>query len=205
MLYASLNFKNILQNILVILLNRMWSFKFDIEKAVASIKLVLKNLNGSSDFHKLFKILYFAEQKHLSKYGSPIFADRFIAMKNGPVPSNIYDLLKIIRGDSIFSNPILNFSKDFAIRDDYFVTILHNELDLEVFSESEIECLSESIEENKLLDFFTLTSKSHDSAWAHSERDDEMSVFEIAKAGGANDELVKYIAVNLENEHLSIK
>ncbi len=182
----------------------MWRFKFDLDKAMASIKLILKNLNGSCDFHKLFKILYFAEQKHLVKYGSPIIGDKFIAMRNGPVPSNVYDLLKAVRGDSIFGLPALDILKDFSIRDIYYITLLNPELDLEVFSDSEMECLSESIEENRLLDFSTLTEKSHDSAWYNSERDDEMSVFEIAKAAGANSELLKYIAVNIENEHLNI-
>ena len=180
-----------------------WSYKFDVDKAVASIKLVLKNLNGRSDFHKLFKILYFAEQKHLAKYGMPITGDHYIAMQNGPVPSQFYDLLKIIRGDeTLFNNPALNYSGVFVVKDRYYIELLNDELDLEVFSESELTCLSESIEENRLLDFNTLTEKSHDIAWQQAGEDSEMSIFQIAKAAGANDELLKYIAVSIENQHL---
>ena len=180
-----------------------WSFKFDVEKAVASIKLVLKNLNGRTDFHKLFKILYFAEQKHLAKYGMPITGDHYIAMKNGPVPSHLYDLLKIIRGDdTLFNNPDLDYTKVFEVKDRYYIELLQDDLDLDIFSESELSCLSESIEENRLLDFSTLTEKSHDMAWQQADEDAEMSIFQIAKAAGANDELLRYIGVSIENQHL---
>jgi uncharacterized phage-associated protein len=180
-----------------------WQFKFDVDKAVASAKLALKNLKGGADFHKLFKILYFAEQKHLARYGIPITGDHYIAMKNGPVPSNLYDLFKIIRGDeTLFTNPAANYSHSFAVKDRYHVVLLNEELDLEAFAESELECLVESIEENRLLDFSTLTEKSHDQAWHHAGEDEEMSVFQIAKAAGANDELLKYISISIENQHL---
>src|SRR5258705_2140806 len=111
------------------------TFKFDREKAISAIKVVLKNVDGKCDFHRLFKILYFAEQKHLSKYGRPIFGDTYIAMKDGPVPSDIYDILKIIKGDSIYYDPSLQetFAKYFSV-DDYKVSLKELDLDLDIFS-----------------------------------------------------------------------
>lgn len=149
-------------------------------------------------FHKLFKILYFAEKGHLSKYGRPITWDRYIAMKDGPVPSSIYDLLKILRGDSIFSAQV-DLTKEFEIRYSHYVFLLNENLDMEIFSESELDCLQQSIEENKNLSYAILRDKSHDDAWKSSQKDDSISIFEIAKAGGASEELIKYININLEN------
>lgn len=182
------------------------TFKFDQEKAILSIKVVLKNFNGTINFHKLFKVLYFAEQKHLSTYGRPIFADTYIAMKDGPVPSSIYDILKIIKGDSIYYNQNLqeSFSKIFSVQE-HKVSLKDPAIDLDVFSESELECLGASIEENKLLGYQNLADKSHDLAWNNSGRNQKISVLDIAKAGGANDELLKYITLNIENEHFNIK
>jgi len=81
----------------------MANFKLDIEKSVHATLLVLNELGGTTDFHKVFKILYFADQKHLARYGRPVTGDSYVAMKNGPVPSNIYDIFKAIKSDSIFS------------------------------------------------------------------------------------------------------
>lgn len=182
------------------------TFKFDQEKAILSIKVVLKNLGGSLNFHKLFKILYFAEQKHLSKYGRPIFADIYIAMKDGPVPSSIYDILKIIKGAGIYYNESLQefFGKIFSV-EEYKVQLKDQTIDLDIFSESELECIAASIEENKLLGYKPLAHKSHDFAWENSGRNQKISILDIAKAGGANDELLKYITLNIENEHFNLK
>jgi len=177
-------------------------FKFDIEKANASIKLILVNFeNGIADFHKIFKILYFAEQKHLSTFGRLIFYDHYIAMKNGPVPSSVYDIFKTLKADSIFTlNSKIDFKNEYKIIDDFYIQLLNKDINTDIFSETELECLSQSIEENKLLDFNTLASKSHDSAWENTSPNDEISVFQIAKAAGANDEMLKYINLNFEND-----
>lgn len=176
---------------------------FNIEKVLGSIKFVLKNLGGATDFHKLFKILYFAERKHIATYGRSITDDRYVAMQAGPVPSTIYDILKYLREGSIFDSPI-DFSKHFEIRDKYWIYLLDAEFNFELFSESEIDCLSESIDENKYLTFNILKKKSHDSAWSAAGQDDSMSIFEIARAGGANDELLKYITLRSDNKNLKV-
>lgn len=75
-------------------------FKYD--KAVNSLLYSLHQLGGKTDMHKLCKILYFADQRHLSQYGRSITGDTYIAMKFGPVPSCVDDILKALRGDSFF-------------------------------------------------------------------------------------------------------
>ena len=48
-------------------------FDIDKSKAINSILFVLNELGDKkSDAHKVFKILYFADQKHLVTYGRPI-------------------------------------------------------------------------------------------------------------------------------------
>lgn len=180
------------------------NYHTNLEKSISAIKLILSNFKDNvCDFHKLFKILYFAERKHLAMYGRPITGDRYIAMKAGPVPSDIFDILKILRGDSIFKSNI-DFSKHFNVRSNHHLTLVDKNFDIDIFSESEIECISSSIEENRFLGFSTLSDKSHDSAYNSAERDDTISVFEIAKAGGANEELLNYMSLNIENKQIEI-
>lgn len=181
--------------------------QFRLDKAIAAIKLVLSNMDAHScDFHKLFKILYFAEQNHLVEYGKPIIGDMFIAMKDGPVPSNVYDVLKVLKGSSIFV-PHQDFKKDFDVRDGYFIYLKnHNvEDEFDILSEAEIETLSKSIAENKNLSFKILRDKSHDEAWHAANQDETMNIFDIAKAGGADDELLQYISVAAENRTVGLK
>ena len=86
------------------------------EKIINSMLFILNNLGGQSDLHKIFKILYFADQKHLITYGFPITGDFYIAMPAGPVPSKSYDVLKAIRGDSFWSNVTPNYNSIFDVK-----------------------------------------------------------------------------------------
>ena len=67
------------------------------------------------DLHKICKILYYADQSHLSKYGRSITGDTYIAMEYGPVPSKIEDIFKALRGDSFFSGCVEDLKSFFEI------------------------------------------------------------------------------------------
>ncbi len=64
----------------------MIDFPFNREKSICSMLYICNMLGGEWDKYSLLKILYFAEQKHLVKYGRPITGDNIIAMDFGPVP-----------------------------------------------------------------------------------------------------------------------
>ncbi len=157
-----------------------------IEITISAMLYILKQIGGKTDIHKLFKILYFAEQKHLVRYGSEISGDRFHAMNNGPVPSLAYDITKSLRE----GHP--TYAKFFETFGNYSIIGISNP-DMEWLSESEVMCLNESIQENQHLDFNTLTEKSHDSAWLDTKRDREIDIIKIAKAGGADKNMLDYI------------
>ena len=179
-------------------------YNFQYDKSVAALKLVLSNLKDNTcNFHKLFKIFYFADKKHIGLFGRPITGDRYIAMQAGPVPSTIYDMLKMLKGDAFFPIDIRGIEHDFVITNKHYIKLEKSEFDLELFSESELECLSESIEENKFLSWDALVKKSHDQAW-HSAQGDAMSIFDIASAAGANEQMLLYITNNIENNKSGI-
>lgn len=180
------------------------NFKFDENKAIAIFLYVAKKLHDEhvkTDLHKIFKIIYFADQKHMVKYGRPVLiGDDYIAMKNGPVPSKVYDITKIVRGGAL---PIRYEGKAYS---EYFKMIGHyvtplTEPDIEELSESDIRCLDESIYENKSLGFDELTVKSHDSAYNSACKDDRIFLRQVAKAAGATTEMLKYMHEKLEAEN----
>jgi len=167
---------------------------------VNALLYILDKMGGHSDFHKVFKILYFAEQKHLVKYGSPFTEDTFIAMENGPVPSMAYDIFKSLKGKGLLTEFKPIFEKDFELLNKYNVKA-KSKPNLEYLSESNLKCLDQSIKENQNLSFQDLTDKSHDEAWKKAIKDNEMDLVDIAEAGDANEDMINYIKAHLENEY----
>lgn len=184
----------------------MLQFKFDKEKCTSVLSYIIQNLE-TADFLRVFKVLYFAEQKHLVRFGRPIVGDNYIAMKHGPVPSNIYNELgKIENG---IGKMIDNLMKNNVSFSDYFEVKNNNEgksifskinLDFDAISLSELTCLDESLEENKKLSFNQLSNKSHDYAWKKANVNDEMDILDIAKSGGASPDMLNYISIIAENQ-----
>lgn len=71
------------------------------EDEIAKLKAValyVLDKCGETDFIHLFKIIYFAERSLYAKYGQHLVNDSFVAMEHGPVPSNLYDALKLMNG-----------------------------------------------------------------------------------------------------------
>lgn len=153
-------------------------------------------MNGRTDMHKLFKILYFADQKHLVNYGRPVVGEEYIKMEYGPVPSHIYDAVKSIRSGSKFYNFDL-FKASISLKGNHITSSLAPDLD--ELSRSDLKCLDESITENKELSFEELVKKSHSKAYQSSRHSDSIKVTAIAQEGGANEDQIKYIFENMSD------
>lgn len=168
-------------------------FKYD--KAINSILFSLSELGGATDMHKLCKILYFADQRHLSVYGRSITGDVYIAMQFGPVPSCVDDILKALRGDSFFStsNEIEPLRKCLVFENRYIIRALQTP-DMDELSKSDVECLKFAIDLCKDKSFAELTRFSHGLAWSNTNRDREMSVKDILREVGDDEAYVDYIA-----------
>ncbi len=55
---------------------------------------MLATANEPLDFHTILKTAYFADKHMLNKHRRPIFGDTYHAMNYGPVPIEIYKMLK---------------------------------------------------------------------------------------------------------------
>lgn len=169
----------------------MREFNLHIEKAVNSLLFVVSKLE-KADTHKTYKILYFADQKHLLKYGRPIFGDTYVKMKYGPVPSFV---------KNVVDENIEGLEEVVAKYHDYYIKPLVDP-DLDYLSESDLECLTESLNENKDLEFAVLTEKSHD--YAYNRASWNIDYLDMAKTVGADDDLINYIATQKINDHLEL-
>ncbi|TDE42940.1 DUF4065 domain-containing protein [Flavobacterium rhamnosiphilum] len=169
----------------------MKNFNLHKEKAVNSLLFVISRLE-KADTHKTYKILYFADQKHLLKYGRPIVGDTYVKMQYGPVPSFIKDIV---------NEEIQGLEEIVAKYNRYFIKPLR-EVNLDYLSESDIECLTESINENKNLIFDDLTDKSHD--YAYNKANWAIDYLDMARAIGADDKTLMYINQQMVNDNIEL-
>src|SRR4051812_12877508 len=99
---------------------------FNPGKTLEAIVLIASRLHAAnleSDLHSISKLLYWADKWHLEHYGRTVSGDQYIAMKNGPVPSNVYDMLKFVRGDGKFDFP-KDVRKAFEVQNKFEVRAL---------------------------------------------------------------------------------
>lgn len=174
---------------------------FKYERAINSLLYSLKELGGTSDIHKLCKILYFADQRHLSEYGRSITGDTYIAMQFGPVPSCIDDILKALRGDSFFSFvPEINKLRQCMAFENRFIVHALTGPDMDELSASDIKCLNFAINLCRNKSFAELTNYSHGLAWSNTQRDRAISVKDILREVGDSEDYAEYIADNIKTQ-----
>ena len=173
-------------------------------KKLTELVLYILDKTGGVDFYHVFKILYFAEMKHLAKWGSGIVPDEFCALKYGPVPTQLYDAVKELNNPRMELSDELSKVIMFAGEDAPNVLLPKREADMKFLSKSEIEALDQSIEENKSLTFGQLMSKSHDDAWDEAIRrpngTNVISPVAMAKVLNADGAMLEYIEEQMQIE-----
>ncbi len=174
--------------------------QFDKETVVNAILYVTNSVGGQIDLHKLFKILYFADREHLSKYGRRITGDVYIAMDYGPVPSKIDDIMKAVRGDSFFAGQVDYFKQYFFFVNKKLIAA-NTKADMDFLSASDVECLDVAIGKCKDLSFAKLTEMSHDYAWNNTNRNRKMSFADIMREMNEEEGYATYIQQQLEMEN----
>ena len=176
---------------------------FNKDVAIQSILYIAENIGDRKDIHKICKILYFADREHLSLYGRSITGDTYIAMTYGPVPSKIDDIFKAVRGDSYFSDRADELKEFFGFKN-RFIIYPKKKADTDYLSETDIECLNHAIEMCKDKSFGEITEMSHDLAWQNTQRDRTISIKDILREFGDDEEYASYISEKLNDERTFI-
>ena len=163
---------------------------FDKEKSLNAVLFIAQHLKRK-DIHKIFKILYFADRESLCSYGNAITGDIYIAMGHGPVPSRIYDMFKIVRGDSYMSD-VDHLERAFSITDWMYLTP-KREADLTKLSPVDQKILSDCISKYGGMTYDEITEKSHDIAWRSTARDYPINVESIIREAGMDEQALDYV------------
>jgi len=79
-------------------------FPFDERKALAAAAVLLKKASGEMRYFRLIKLIYIADRVSIAYRGHPIVGGFYVSMDNGPVNSQVFDLVKY--GGEIWSTTI---------------------------------------------------------------------------------------------------
>lgn len=135
--------------------------KFNEDKTLSAI-LFLANQAGQIDLYALLKTLYYADKNHLREWGRTITGDFYVRMKLGPVPSQAYDMLKLVRGEGCWETN-LNLKEHFEFIDSITIKPL-KPADINKLSETDVEALQKSFNERGRKSFRALKREAHDDA-----------------------------------------
>lgn len=151
--------------------------------------LYILSKTGVIDYYHLMKILYLAERQHLAKWGEKITTDDYYALPHGPVPTRIYDALKAVKdGNQSFLADVVSVEKDFP----YVSPLRQPQMDF--LSKSEVEALDNAIAKNIVKSFAELERMTHDEYYHRALANGrKMSIEDIARSGGASEEMVEFI------------
>ena len=163
------------------------AFDFDQTKAIETILYLAKRISRS-DKYNICKMLYLADKTSLERYGRFIFGESYSAMQQGATPSESYDILKRIGKES---------SDDLCVDGNAVVAL--RDANLDYLSESDIECLEQTIaiydkNPRKMYD------DAHDDAWGKAwesrkggKRSTAIPVKSIAQTLANSRDLIDYL------------
>ena len=151
-------------------------FSFDRKKALEVILYVAQKAQRNDKYH-IVKILFLADKEHLSKYGRFICGDHYVKMEYGPTPSGTYDIVKRKNREFICEGDNLSPNRD---------------PNMEFFSETDIECLDNAIQQLGSKSFDEVHAISQDETFMEAEERD-ITVEEIAKKLQNADEVLDYL------------
>lgn len=174
-------------------------------KIKSTVLYVLGKMPKGMDYIHLFKTLYFAQQEHLVRYGMPIMDDSFMARKHGPVAALTYKVLRGVEGKVEVTDECLrDFMQSVCVEivDGHQIATVANGVtcDVDELSVSNMKVLDKWIDQCKDIESFDLSDLSHDDAWQTAKsktdltgEDTKITLYDMAKAAGANDAMLGVI------------
>ena len=162
-------------------------YSLDREKAMEVLLYIAARCNDT--YHAL-KVLYFADKDHLGKYGNLICSDTYVALRYGPVPSYVYNLVRCVRGDAPWWWGDFDVS-DFGVEGNRIIP--RRAANLDMLSHADIECLDAAIDKYGDMPFGELMRISHDDAYNAADENDDISFESIMQTLPDGDLLLEHL------------
>ncbi|MCS6780342.1 MAG: Panacea domain-containing protein [Geminicoccaceae bacterium] len=144
----------------------MIRFRFAPAKARAAVQWMLHEARPDPlDLHTILKACYFADKEHLNRWGRPIFGARYRAMRYGPVPVEIYEMLK---GEPYWLAELAAERYPWSLNG-YRVKGENEPPDLDALSETDFEELERGFDRARRMTFDQRTAATHGPDWQKAQ------------------------------------
>lgn len=150
--------------------------KFD---KIVELLVYLASKRPHADHYQAVKFLYLADREHLNEYGRPITFETYFALPYGPVATHALDMIKGDRGTlekaGIDRLPI----KIKKLDKTYILEAPEREVDLDLFSKSDLKIFDKIIKKHGKKSFgelYNLTHSHHAYKAAWDKRGDKKAV-----------------------------
>lgn len=180
------------------------SFNFDEEKITHVILFLIQCLGGRSDIQRVYLLMYLADVKHLVRYGTLITGDTYIAMKSGPVPFYMLGLYRRLKEQPISKTISTKVRRVLSLENET-EAVAHIHCDTSFLSESEVECIFETVHAHKHIPIKDLFDMVRNRAWIDSDISGEIKLAVMASVYGASDDMIRYINTSYGDELESFK
>ncbi len=141
------------------------NFRFDFHNTLQASGVLLSLDANRMAYIRLLKLLYIADREWLAEAGRTITGDEAVAMRNGPVLSRVYDLIKGVASRADEWNDCIR-------KVDYSVE-LKKDPGRGKLSKGEIEKLIEVAERYRAMDDWELSEQTHEfPEWRNHYRPD---------------------------------
>lgn len=155
------------------------------------------------DVYSIVKTAFYAQQMQFANSGMPLYKDDICALPFGPVPSDIYHILKIARGDQSEKE----FHKTDGLIDIAMAIGFDSEIfypkespDLDYLSKSDIRAIDLAIKKVAEMSFDDIVKDTHSQEWNRvynggtgKKGRKVMDNLNIAKEGNASPEMLEYL------------
>jgi uncharacterized phage-associated protein len=165
---------------------------FNRDKALEAILFIASRLQLPT-MHSIAKMLYLADKRHLQEYGRLICGDRYVAMEYGPVPSAVYDMMKVPTGRSRIDPDVDEIIVGSMAIAHGRTVVPKRQADTSLLAESEISCIEGAIKEHGGKSFGELTDLTHDAAWDSTDENQTIALSAIVRTLPNADELIAYL------------
>lgn len=115
------------------------NFLFNIGKATETACLFLERAGGRMNIMKLVKLMYLLDRLSLDRRGIPVVGGDYLSMRNGPVTSEVLDL---INDGRLYHEPDSSWDECISDRENHEVA-LRRTLEREQVSDAEVKLLDE--------------------------------------------------------------
>lgn len=137
-------------------------YRFSASKAFAAVHWMVCH-RQPIDLHAALKACYFADRGHLNEHLQPIFGANYMAMKYGPVPVEIYEIMK---GEGLWLWEVQKPETPWIL--DGYKLKLNGPNDvpsMDEFSESEMAHLESGLQKSCSMTFTARTAATHGRDW----------------------------------------